>query len=92
MEDLKRKLHSILSEMSLEVDEMAKHANPISRPIKDENGEIIGHDMRVNPNDEESGRVNVIFTCDIEEFMRNHPDLISKLKEQYGNKIGRSHV
>lgn len=85
MEDLKRKLRSILSEMSIEVDEMAKHANPISRPIKDDNGEIIGHDMRVNPHDEESPRVNVIFTCDIQEFMNNHPELIGKLKEQYGN-------
>jgi len=82
---LGKKLHSILLEMSSDIDEMAKHANPISRPIKDDNGELIGHDMRVNPDDERSPRVNVIFTCDIQEFINNHPDLVKKLKEEYGN-------
>jgi hypothetical protein len=83
---LGKKLHSVLLEMmNQEMDEMAKHANPISRPIKNDNGELIGHDMRVNPNDESSSRVNVIFTCDIQEFINSHPDLIKKLKEQYGN-------
>ncbi len=87
MEISKEKLLSIIKEESTDIpmDEMAKHANPISRPIKDENGALIGHDMRVNPDDEESGRVNVIFTCDIQEFMNSHPELIQKLKEQYGN-------
>lgn len=84
MELSKSKLLSIINE-SIEMDEMAKWENPISRPLKDKEGNLIGHDMRVNPNDENSPRVNVIFTCDIEKFMAENPELIQELKQQYGN-------
>jgi hypothetical protein len=81
----KQQLINIILESVGDIDEMAKHENPISRPITDESGQIIGHDMRINPLDNDSPRVNVIFTCDIEDFMRTHPDLVQQLKEQYGN-------
>ena len=88
MEISKEKLMSIISESSIEMDEMGRiwdKADAISRPIKDDQGTLIGHDMLIDPNNAESGRVNVIFTCDINEFIQNHPDLVTKLKEQYGN-------
>lgn len=88
MEISKEKLMSIILEASQEVDEMGRIWNKeaaISRPIKDDEGNLIGHDMMINPNDPNSGRVNVIFTCDINEFIESHPDLVKKLKEQYGN-------
>lgn len=88
MEISKEKLMSIISESSIEMDEMGRiwdKADAISRPIKDDQGNLIGHDMLIDPNNVESGRVNVIFTCDINDFIRNHPDLVTKLKEQYGN-------
>lgn len=88
MEISKEKLMSIILETSQEVDEMGRiwdKQDAISRPLKDDDGTLIGHDMLINPNDPESGRVNVIFTCDIEDFIASHPDLVKKLKEQYGN-------
>lgn len=88
MEISKEKLMSIILESSMEVDEMGdvwSKSKAKSRPILDDSGEIIGHDMLINPDDYTQGRVNVIFTCDINEFVSNHPDLVSKLKEQYGN-------
>lgn len=88
MEISKEKLMSIILESSMEVDEMGdvwSKAKAKSRPILDDSGEIIGHDMLINPDDYTQGRVNVIFTCDINEFIENHPDLVAKLKEQYGN-------
>lgn len=88
MEISKEKLMSIISESSIEMDEMGRiwdKQNAISRPIKSDDGELIGHDMLIDPNNPESGRVNVIFTCDINDFLQNHPDLVKKLKEQYGN-------
>lgn len=88
MEISKEKLMSIISESSIEMDEMGRiwdKKDAISRPLKDDEGTLIGHDMLIDPNNPESGRVNVIFTCDINEFIQNHPDLVTKLKEQYGN-------
>jgi hypothetical protein len=89
MEISKENLIKILSENYItDLDEMGKFwdkENPISRPIKDDEGNLIGHDMRVDPFDEKSPRVNVVFTCDIQEFLNTHPDLVQKLKEQYGN-------
>jgi hypothetical protein len=88
MEISKEKLMSIISESSIEMDEMGRiwdKADAISRPIKDDEGNLIGHDMLIDPNNPQSGRVNVIFTCDIQEFVNNHPDLVAKLKTQYGN-------
>jgi len=87
MEISKEKLMSIISESSTEIDEMGRiwdKADAISRPIKDDEGNLIGHDMLIDPNNPQGGRVNVIFTCDIQEFVNNHPDLVAKLKKQYG--------
>jgi hypothetical protein len=87
MEISKEKLMSIISESSTEIDEMGRiwdKADAISRPIKDDEGNLIGHDMLIDPNDSSKGRVNVIFTCDIQEFVNSHPDLVAKLKQQYG--------
>lgn len=88
MEISKEKLMSIILESQEEMDEMGRiwdKEGAISRPLKDDEGNLIGHDMLINPNDPQSGRVNVIFTCDINEFVQSHPDLVKKLKEQYGN-------
>jgi hypothetical protein len=86
MEFSKKKLLSIINEVNdMDIDEGMPHKNPISRPLKNDNGELIGHDMRVNPHDEDSPRINVIFTCDINEFVQSHSELVQKLKEQYGN-------
>lgn len=88
MEISKEKLMSIISESSIEMDEMGRiwdKEDAISRPLKDDEGNLIGHDMLIDPNDSSKGRVNVIFTCDIQEFINNHPDLVTKLKTQYGN-------
>jgi hypothetical protein len=88
MEISKEKLMSTILESSIEMGEMGdiwSKAKAKSRPILDDSGELIGHDMLINPDDYTQGRVNVIFTCNIEEFIQTHPDLISKLKEQYGN-------
>jgi hypothetical protein len=88
MEISKEKLMSIISESSVEMDEMGRiwdKSGAISRPLKDDEGTLIGHDMLIDPNNPESGRVNVIFTCDINDFIQSHPDLVAKLKEQYGN-------
>ena len=87
MEISKQKLMSIISESSIEMDEIWSKAKAKSRPILDDSGELIGHDMLINPDDYTQGRVNVIFTCDIEEFIQTHPDLITKLKEQYGGNV-----
>lgn len=87
MEISKEKLMSIISESSIEMDEMGRiwdKADAISRPIKDDQGNLIGHDMLIDPNDPTKGRVNVIFTCDIQEFVNSHPELVTKLKQQYG--------
>jgi hypothetical protein len=88
MEISKEKFMSIISESSIEMDEMGdiwSKGKAKSRPINNENGELIGHDMLIDPDDYTKGRVNVIFTCDINEFIESHPDLVAKLKEQYGN-------
>lgn len=84
MEISKEKLMSIISESSTELDEWDK-LKAVSRPIKDDEGTLIGHDMLIDPSNPESGRINVIFTCDINEFIQSHPELVTKLKEQYGN-------
>ena len=79
MEISKEKLMSIISESSTEIDEMGRiwdKADAISRPIKDDEGNLIGHDMLIDPNNPQGGRVNVIFTCDIQEFVNSHPDLV----------------
>jgi hypothetical protein len=90
MEISKEKLMSIISESSIEMDEMGRiwdKADAISRPIKDDQGNLIGHDMLIDPNDPSKGRMNILFTCDIDGFIQNHPELVAKLKEQYGGKV-----
>ena len=90
MEISKQRLMSMISESSIEMDEMGdiwSKAKAKSRPILDDSGELIGHDMLINPDDYTQGRVNVIFTCNIDEFIQTHPDLITKLKEQYGGNV-----
>jgi hypothetical protein len=88
MEISKEKLMSIISESSIEMDEMGRiwdKQDAISRPIKDDQGNLIGHDMLIDPKDPSKGRVNIIFTCNIQEFVSNHKDLVVKLKSQYNN-------
>jgi hypothetical protein len=90
MEITKEKLKSLILENSIEMDEMGLVYNKSdlktkSRPILDSNGNHIGHDMLIDLDNPEKGRVNVIFTPNIDEFIQNHPDLIEKLKQQYGN-------
>lgn len=89
MELTKEKLLSIISEeVSSDIDEMGKYwgkEGAISRPLKMDDGTIYGHDMLTNPEDPNSERVNVIFTCDINKFIADHPDLVKQLREQYGN-------
>jgi hypothetical protein len=90
MEISKEKLMSIISESSIEMDEMGRiwdKADAISRPIKDDQGNLIGHDMLIDPNDPSKGRMNILFTCDIDGFIQNHPELVAKLKNQYGGKV-----
>jgi hypothetical protein len=86
----KEKLKSLILESSIEMDEMGQIYNKSdlttkSREIFDDNGNHIGHDMLIDLDEPEKGRVNVIFSYDINEFIQNHPDLIEKLKQQYGN-------
>lgn len=90
MEISKEKLMLMISESSIEMDEMGLVYNKSdlktkSRPILDSDGNFIGHDMLIDLDNPGKGRVNVIFSRDIDEFIRNHPDLIEKLKQQYGN-------
>jgi len=90
MEIFKEKLKSFILEASLEMDEMGKNYNKSdlttkSREIFNDDGVHIGHDMLIDLDNPEKGRVNVIFTPNIDEFVQNHPDLIEKLKQQYGN-------
>jgi hypothetical protein len=87
MELSKEKLMSIILENSSEVDEVWQKQNTIKSAIKNEDGEIVGWDMRIDPNNEEAGRVNVIFTCDINEFISKHPDLVNELKQRYNGNI-----
>jgi hypothetical protein len=98
MEISKEKLMSIILENTTEVDEadIWQKSNTLASAIK-KDGEIIGWDMLIDPTDyprvktdpdyEGKGRVNVIFTCDIEEFIRKHPDLINELKTRYNGNI-----
>jgi hypothetical protein len=86
----KEKIMSFILESNTEIDEMGLVYNKSdlktkSRPILDSNGNHIGHDMLIDLNNPEKGRVNVIFTPNIDEFIQNHPDLVEKLKQQYGN-------
>lgn len=79
----KNKLLQIVKESQEEIDEMAKWANPKSRPLFDAEGNHIGHRMRISLDDPESPSINVIFTCeqDINEFIDTHQELIQRIKE-----------
>ena len=49
----------------------------------------IGWDMMVDPfGDKDSERVQIIFNCEIEKFMDEHPDIVKRLKEEYGTFRG----
>jgi hypothetical protein len=96
MEISKEKLMSIILENTTEVDEVWQKQNTLFSAIY-AGDEKIGFDMLIDPTDyprvktdpdyEGKGRVNVIFTCDIEEFIRKHPDLVNELKARYNGNI-----
>lgn len=94
MEILKGKLISLISENNYisDIDEMAKFWEKKkpgkmvkSSNIYDDAGNLIGHDMMVDPfGDPDSERVQIVFTCDIDEFLESHPEVVKRLREQYG--------
>ena len=94
MEISKEKLMSVISESSSEMDEMAKYwtkkkpgKRVASSKLFDNEDNLIGYDMMVNPFDEnpDAERVQIIFTCDVQKFMEDHPDVVEKLKQDYGS-------
>lgn len=96
MELTKEKLISLLSENNYiaDIDEMAKYwtkkqpgKRVASSKLYDNDGNHIGYDMMVDPfsEDPDSDRVQIVFTCDIEQFMQEHPDVVEKLKNDYGS-------
>jgi hypothetical protein len=91
----KEKLLSLISENNYisDIDEMAKYWEK-KKPgkmvkasnIYDDQGELIGHDMMIDPfGDPDSERVQIIFTCDIDDFLEKHPEVVKRLKETYGS-------
>jgi hypothetical protein len=96
MELTKEKLISLLSENNYiaDIDEMAKYwtkkkpgEKVKSSKLYDNDGNHIGYDMMVDPfsEDPDSERVQIVFTCDIDQFMQEHPDVVQKLKSDYGS-------
>ncbi len=96
MEISKEKLLSLLSENNYisDIDEMAKYwtkkqpgKRVASSKLYDNDGNLIGYDMMVDPfsEDPDSERVQIVFTCDIQQFMEQHPDVVEKLKRDYGS-------
>lgn len=96
MEISKEKLLSLLSENNYiaDIDEMARYWSKkqpgkkvASSKLYDNNGQLIGYDMMVDPfnEDPDSERVQIVFTCDIQKFMEEHPDVVAKLKQDYGS-------
>jgi hypothetical protein len=95
MEISKEKLLSVLSENNYisDIEEMAKYwtkkvpgKRVASSKLYDNDGNLIGYDMMVDPfsDDPDSDRVQIVFTCDIQKFMEEHPDVVEKLKNDYG--------
>lgn len=95
MEISKEKLLSLLSENNYisDIDEMSlfwskKKPGVMVKSSKlyDGNKKHIGYDMMVNPfsEDPDSERVQIVFTCDIQKFMEEHPDVVEKLKKDFG--------
>jgi hypothetical protein len=91
----KEKLLSLISENNYisDIDEMAKYWEK-KKPgkmvkasnIYDDQGDLIGHDMMIDPfGDPDSERVQIIFTCDIDDFLEKHPEVVKRLKETYGS-------
>lgn len=95
MEITKGKLLSILSENNnmSDIDEMARFWSKkqpgkrvASSKLYDNDGNLIGYDMMVDPfsEDPDSERVQIIFTCDIQKFMEEHPEEVERLKKDFG--------
>jgi hypothetical protein len=96
MEISKEKLLSVLSENNYiaDIDEMARYWSKkqpgkkvASSKLYDNEGNHIGYDMMVDPFSEnpDDERVQIVFTCDIQKFMEEHPDVVEKLKQDYGS-------
>lgn len=96
MEISKEKLLSLLSESNYisDIEEMARYWSKkqpgkkvASSKLYDNDGNLIGYDMMVDPfnEDPDSERVQIVFTCDIQKFMEEHPDVVAKLKQDYGS-------
>lgn len=95
MEISKEKLISLLSENNYiaDIDEMARYWSKkqpgkkvASSKLYDNDGNLIGYDMMVDPfsEDPDSERVQIVFTCDIQSFLEQHPDVVEKLKNDFG--------
>ncbi len=96
MEISKEKLLSLLNESNYiaDIEEMAQYwtkkkpgVRVASSKLYDSNKKHIGYDMMVDPfsDDPDSERVQIIFTCDIQQFMEEHPDVVQKLKQDFGS-------
>lgn len=96
MKNSKVKLLSIITENRniSDINEMPKFwskKKPGERvgtsKLYDQNGAHIGWDMMVDPfnQDPDSERVQIVFTSDIETFMNENPDVVEKLKKDYGS-------
>lgn len=68
-----------------ELSEMGLKPQAKNIPLTDDDNNRIGFNFLSNPNDPNSPRVAVIFSCDFENFQNENPDLIKKLHEKYGN-------
>lgn len=75
-----------------EIVEMGLKPTAVNRPIFDEDDNKIGFNFLVDPSKgtekdptKQGPRVAVIFSCDFENFQNQHPDLIKKLHEEFGN-------
>jgi hypothetical protein len=95
MEISKQKLLRMLSENNYisDIEEMAKFWTKKkpgvfvkASPLYD-NDVQIGFDMMVNPfsEDPDSERVQIIFTCNFNEFEQKHPEVIEKLLKDFPN-------
>jgi len=96
MEISKEKLLSLLNESNYiaDIEEMAKFwskkkpgVRVASSKLYDSEENHIGYDMMVDPfsEDPDSERVQIVFTCDIQKFMEDHPDVVEKLRQDFGS-------
>lgn len=74
-----------LDEMGLKTDKEDKFVK--RRKIFDKDGNMVGWEIKKDFSDESSPLVPIFFTCDIESFKQQHPELVEKLQLKYGDNI-----